>query len=183
VSTTNTHNSSSESQARAQYLSFFIAEEEYGVGILRVKEIVEWMAVTRVPGMPASVLGVINLRGKVVPVVDLAVRFGLPARPVTRFTCIVVVEVEAEEGRREMGLLADRVSQVTELSAGEVEAPPAFGTRVRADYLEGLGRQAQGFVLLLDVDRVLSAPELLAGAAAAEAPLVAPTAAPAVQAP
>jgi purine-binding chemotaxis protein CheW len=145
-----------------QYLSFFIAGEEYALGILQVREIIEYETVTRVPGSPAWIRGVTNLRGSVLPVVDLAMKFGLPPSTVNRRSCIVVVEVKLQGEKRVMGVLADAVGQVLELGPGEVEPPPAFGTPVRADYLVGMGRLGKKFILLLDVDRVLSSHELLA---------------------
>ncbi len=158
-----------ESPDLAQYLTFHLAREEYAIGVLRVKEIIEYGTVTRVPATPPWIRGVINLRGSVVPVVDLAVKFGLPASEVTRRTCIVIVEVHLEEELTVMGIVADSVSQVMDLKPEDVEAAPSFGTRVRVEYLLGLGRAGKSFVLLLDIDRVLSADEMLA-ARAVEAP-------------
>ncbi|MBZ4406860.1 chemotaxis protein CheW [Myxococcus sp. XM-1-1-1] len=150
-----------EKSVRSNYLSFMLAGEEYGVGILRVREIIEHRPITRVPGMPAAVQGVINLRGSVVPVVDLAVKFGLPPRPITRWTCFVIVEVSLDGRQGAMGLLADSVSEVLELGPEDIEQPPAFGTRVRLDFLVGLGRHEDTFIMLLDLDRLLSVAELL----------------------
>ncbi len=155
-----------------QVLGFFLAGEECAVPILRVREILEFDAVTRVPGTPPWVRGVMNLRGSVVPVIDLAVKFGLPPASLTRRTCIVVVETDLEGERVVMGVLADSVSRVLDVAPGEIEAAPAFGTAVRVDYLLGLARLSGRFVLLLDIDRVLSAAELLR-VAAAEAPAAA----------
>jgi len=151
---------------QAQYLGFYIAEEEYAIGILRVKEILEYDTITKVPGTPPSIRGVINLRGSVVPVVDLALKFGLPESPITKRTCIVVVEVDLDGERTVMGVMADAVSQVIDLGPEDVEPPPAFGTRVHMDYLLGMGKAGKKFILLLDIDRVLSANELLQAAAA-----------------
>src|SRR5574337_946200 len=151
-----------------QYLTFYLAGEEYGIGILRVKEILEYDTLTKVPTTPSFIRGVINLRGSVVPVVDLAVKFGLPATPVTKRTCIVIVEVALDGQPTVMGVLADAVSQVMDLTPADIEAPPAFGTRVKVDYLQGMGKVGKRFVLLLDADKVLSAPELLAAEAASE---------------
>jgi len=145
---------------QTQYLGFTIADEEYAIGILRVKEILEYDTITRVPGTPPSIRGVINLRGSVVPVVDLALKFGLPASPITKRTCIVVVEVELDGDRTVMGVMADAVSQVMDLADGDVQPPPAFGTRVRMDHLLGMGRAGRKFILLLDIDRILSVNEL-----------------------
>jgi len=146
---------------QAQYLGFYVAEEEYAIGILRVKEILEYDTITKVPGTPPSIRGVINLRGSVVPVVDLALKFGLPASPITKRTCIVVVEVDLDGERTVMGVLVDAVSQVMDLGPGDIEPPPAFGTRVHMDHLLGMGKAGKRFILLLDIDRILSVNELM----------------------
>ena len=146
---------------QSQYLTFYLAGEEYAIGILQVKEILEYDTLPKVPQTPPSIRGVINLRGSVVPVVDLAAKFGLPPSPVSKRTCIVIVEVDFDGQRTVMGVLADAVSQVMDLTPADIEAPPAFGTAVRVDYLQGMGKVGKKFVLILDVDRVLSAPELL----------------------
>lgn len=150
------------SNERSQYLTFQLAGEEYAVRILEVREIIEFGEVTRVPGTPAFVRGVTNLRGRVVPVIDLAVKFGLSETPVTRRTCIVLVDVSFEGAPALMGLLAASVNQVLELAPTDIEPPPSFGTLVRPDFLVGLGRSGARFVLLLDVPRVLSSAELIA---------------------
>ena len=151
----------SEVTRLAQYLGFTLAGETYAIELLRIREIIEHVPITRVPGMPSSVLGVINLRGRVVPVVDLAVKMGLGPRPITRWTCFVIVEAVMDGERTSLGLLADSVSEVLDLGPDDIEPPPAFGTRVSMDYLRGLGRQEQRFILLLDLDRLLSTQELL----------------------
>jgi purine-binding chemotaxis protein CheW len=145
-----------------QYLTFFVDGEEYALGILRVKEIIEYSGVTRVPMMPTHVRGVINLRGSVVPVVDLALKFGLKRSEPTKLTCIVVVELELDGRQTVMGVMADAVSQVIELADGDIEAPPSFGTRVSLDYLTGMGKAEGKLVLVLDIDRVLTSEELAA---------------------
>ncbi len=150
----------------SQHLTFCIAEEQYAVAILRVREIIQYEDVTRVPLTPPWLRGVINLRGSVVPVVDLAVKFGLPASAVTKTTCIVIVELTLSGERAVMGVLADSVSQVLELNASDIEPPPAFGTRVRVDYLTGMGKLGRQFALILDIDRVLSSDEVLSAVAA-----------------
>jgi purine-binding chemotaxis protein CheW len=156
---------------QTQYLTFYLAGEEYAIGILCVKEILEYDTLTKVPQTPPWIRGVINLRGSVVPVVDLAAKFGLPAGAITKRTCIVIVEANLDETRVVMGVLADAVSQVMDLAPEDIEPPPTFGTRVRVDYLQGMGKVGKKFVLLLDVDRVLSATELLSTVqAATEAP-------------
>jgi purine-binding chemotaxis protein CheW len=143
-----------------QDLGFHVAEEEYAIGILRVREILEYDTATRVPGTPRSIRGVINLRGRVVPVVDLAVKLGLPESQITKRTCVVVVEVDLGGERSVMGVLADSVSQVLDLPQGEIEPPPPFGPRVRVECLVGMGRAGKRFVLLLDIDKLLSLDEL-----------------------
>jgi len=141
-----------------QFLSFQLAGEEYAVNILRVKEIIEYDDLTRVPGMPTSVRGVINLRGRVVPVVDLALRFGLPESQITQRSCIVMVEIGQGENAVVMGIIADAVSEVLDLTAEQIQSAPSFGTAVGAEYLDGMA-EATGrkFVMLLNVERALSA--------------------------
>jgi purine-binding chemotaxis protein CheW len=144
-----------------QYLTFFLAGEEYAITILKVKEIIEYHTVTTVPKTPKWVRGVINLRGAVVPVVDLAVKFGMEERPVTRTTCIVIIEGCFGEQNATMGVIADSVSQVIDLPASEIQEPPSFGTRIRVDYLMGVTQLGEKFALMLDVDKVLSTDELV----------------------
>ena len=153
---------------QSQYLGFHIAGEEYAIGILRVREILEYDIVTRVPTTPRSIRGVINLRGSVVPVVDLAVKLGLPESVVTKRSCVVVVEMVLEGERTVMGLLADAVTQVFDLPATEIEPPPPFGTRIRVECLLGMGRAGKKFVLLLDIDRLLSTDDVVAAQTAAD---------------
>ena len=153
-----------QKETSAQYLCFRLAGEECAIGILRIREIIEYDVVTKVPAMPPWVRGVMNLRGAVVPVIDLTVKFGLPESPVTKRTCIVIAEVELDGEPTVMGIVVDAVSQVLELSSADIEPPPAFGTSVKVDYLLGLGKFGDRFVLLLDIDRVLSAAELLKAA-------------------
>lgn len=143
-----------------QYLTFFLAGEEYAITILKVKEIVEYHTVTTVPKTPQWIRGVINLRGAVVPVVDLGVKFGMEQRPVTRTTCIIITEGCSEEQSATIGIIADAVSQVLELPESEIHEPPSFGTRVRVDYLLGMLPMGTKFALLLDADKVLSTDEL-----------------------
>ncbi|AKJ08007.1 Positive regulator of CheA protein activity [Archangium gephyra] len=159
--------SSQTTAASSQYLSFILAGEEYALGILQVKEIIEYDTVTRVPGTPAWVRGVFNLRGSVVPVVDLAVKLGMAPSVLSRWSCIVVVEVTLGRERIVLGLLADAIGQVIELEPGAVMPPPSFGTPIHGDYLLGMGRLGTGrkFVLLLDIDHVLSSQEVLAASA------------------
>jgi len=144
-----------------QYLTFLLAGEEYAISILKVKEIIEYDTVTVVPKTPKWIRGVINLRGSVVPVVDLAVKFGLEERPVTKTSCIVIVDGQLENQNTTMGIVADAVSQVMDLAANDIREVPEFGTRVQVNYLLGMARLGKKFALLLDVDKVLSTDELL----------------------
>ena len=148
-------------QGVRQYLTFMIGGEEYAVSLLKVKEIIEFDVITKVPKMPEWVRGVINLRGNVVPVVDLAVKLRQPASEIGKLTCIVITEVQCDGEAKVIGVMADAVSQVIDLRTEEVEAPPSFGTRVKADYLLGMARSGKKFCLMLDTDKVLSSQELL----------------------
>jgi purine-binding chemotaxis protein CheW len=145
-----------------QYLTFITAGEEYAIAIVKVREIIEFEAVTTVPNTPVWIRGVTNLRGSVVAVVDLATKFGLPASGISKFSCIIITEVMFHGESLIMGVLADSVSQVIDLSADEIEPPPPFGTRVKTEYLLGMGALGKKFCLILDIDKVLSADELLA---------------------
>jgi purine-binding chemotaxis protein CheW len=140
-----------EQAAADQVLSFFVGGAEYGVPILRVRELVGSLAITRVPSAPAFVRGVANLRGRVVPVVDLSLRFGREETTVTRWSCIVIVE-SASVGL--VGLLADSVSQVVALSTA-LEPPPSFGTSAPRQFLAGMGAQGDHFLLVLNLEAVL----------------------------
>jgi purine-binding chemotaxis protein CheW len=160
--------------SKVQYLTFFTAGGEYAISIVKVSEIVEFEAVTTVPNTPVWIHGVTNLRGRVVPVVDLAVKFGLPASRISKYSCIIITEAVFEGESVTMGVLADSVSQVIDLSAEEIAATPPFGTRVKTEYLLGMGAVGNKFCLILDIDKVLSADEFLAvtESAADQAPAV-----------
>lgn len=153
-----------------QYLTFMIAGEEYAISLLQVKEIIEYDTVTPVPKTPEWVRGVINLRGSVVPVIDLAVKFRLPASVAGRLTCIVITEVECGGEATIMGVMADSVRQVIDLKPEDVEHPPTFGTRVKVDYLLGMARSGKKFCLILNTEKVLSTDELLELSDAVEQP-------------
>jgi purine-binding chemotaxis protein CheW len=156
-----------------QYLTFFLAGDEYAIGILQVTDIIECGAVTKVPGTPAWIRGVHNLRGAVVPVIDLAVKFGLPPTVVTRRTCIVIVELRVDDEAMIMGVMADAVHQVVELGADDIQPPPAFGPRVSVDCILGMGGSNGKFIVILDIDHVLSTTEILAaGETVSEAEMV-----------
>lgn len=143
-----------------QYLTFLLGGEVFAIGILNIKEIIEYGNVTNVPMMPEFVRGVINLRGAVVPVIDLAMRFSRPPSPITRRTCIVLIEVETEGERYNIGVTVDAVNEVLEIPASEIEPPPAFGAKIRSDFIGGMGKIAGKFVIILDADKVLSVDEM-----------------------
>lgn len=145
-----------------QFLTFMLGGETFAIGILSVKEIIEYGSLTTVPMMPDFIRGVINLRGAVVPVVDLAARFGRKAAEVGRRTCIVIAEVANAEGHQDIGVIVDMVNEVLEIAPADIEPAPAFGARIRSDFISGMGRMDGGFVILLDVSRVLSEDELAA---------------------
>ena len=144
-----------------QYLTFMIGGEEYAVSLLKVKEIIEYDTVTQVPKTPEWIRGVINLRGSVVPVIDLAVKFRQASSVVGKLTCIVITEVQCGDEAAVMGIMADSVRQVIDLRPRDIEESPAFGTRVKVDYLLGMARSGKKFCLLLDTEKVLSTDELL----------------------
>ncbi|AXS79357.1 chemotaxis protein CheW [Dechloromonas sp. HYN0024] len=147
-------------EAPAQYLTFSLSGEMFGLGILNVKEIIEYGNLTEIPMMPNFIRGVINLRGSVVPVIDLAARFGGQPTAVGRRTCIVIVEVPDEDNRHDIGIIVDAVSEVLEIPGSEIEPPPSFGARIRADFIFGMGKVAGKFVILLNIDKVLSVEEI-----------------------
>jgi len=143
-----------------QYLTFFLVNEECAISILKVREIIEYDTITTVPKMAPWMRGVINLRGSVVPVVDLAAKFGMEQKPVGKTTCIVIVEAQFENQETTVGLIVDAVSQVMELSQDDIQQVPDFGTSVQMDYLIGMAQSGKKFALLLDVDKVLTTEEL-----------------------
>ena len=143
-----------------QYLTFTLGGRMHAFGILNIKEILEYGAVTSVPMMPEFIRGVINLRGAVVPVVDLSARFGDSRSDITKRTCIVIIEVASGDGSQDIGVVVDAVSEVLEIPAAEVEPAPAFGARIRTDFIQGMGKIDGKFVIILNVDRVLSVDEL-----------------------
>jgi purine-binding chemotaxis protein CheW len=151
-------------EAPAQYLTFSLHGEMFAVGILNVKEIIEYGNLTEIPMMPPFIRGVINLRGAVVPVIDLSCRFGNAVTEIGKRTCIVIVEVlegtGADEFRHDLGIMVDAVSEVIEIPAGEIEPPPSFGAKIRADFIHGMGKVAGKFVIILNIIKVLSVEEI-----------------------
>lgn len=144
-----------------KYLTFQMGKEVYGIEILKVQEIIGMMPVTRVPKTPDFVRGVINLRGKVIPVIELRRKFGMESREDTDRTCIVVVQVIGAVGTVTMGLLVDEVSEVLNVGQEQIEAPPSFGVGVDTDFILGMGKVGQKVLMLLDADKVLSNEELV----------------------
>ncbi len=151
-----------------QYLTFNLGSEMFAVGILNVKEIIEYGNLTEIPMMPSFIRGVINLRGAVVPVVDLSCRFGHQTSEVQRRTCIVIVEVTQEDVKHDIGIMVDAVSEVLEIGVKDIEPPPSFGAKIRADFIAGMGKVAGKFVIILQIDRVLSVEEMAVLANVAE---------------
>jgi purine-binding chemotaxis protein CheW len=155
--------------ARAgKYLTFKLAAEEYGLEILKVQEIIGTMRITRVPQMPSFIRGVINLRGKVIPVVDLRQKFGLAAQADTERTCIIVVQISQGDRRVTTGILVDDVSEVQNIAAEQIEPPPSLGASVSTDFILGMGKVAQKVVMLLDTEQVLTREHVAALAKAGE---------------
>ena len=143
-----------------KYLTFTLANEEYGIGILKIKEIIGMMPVTPVPQTPAYVKGVINLRGKVIPVIDLRLKFGMEAADYTERTCIIVVEIPGQAATVQIGIVVDAVSEVLNVKGSDIEDTPTFGTKLNTDYILGMAKMEGGVKILLDIDRVLSHEEI-----------------------
>lgn len=145
-----------------QYLTFMLGGEMFSISILCIKEIIWYANLTEVPMMPDCIRGVINLRGAVVPVMDLSARFGKPSTPVTKSTCIVIVEVDSQgDGEHQnMGVVVDSVQAVLEIPSSEIEPAPNFGAKIRPDFIEGIGKVNGKFVILLNMNQVLSSEEI-----------------------
>ncbi len=144
-----------------KYLTFTLASEDYGIGILKIKEIIGMMPITSVPQTPSFVKGVVNLRGKVIPVVDLRLKFGMPAIDYTERTCIIVVEISGQSSAIKIGIVVDAVSEVLNIKGEDVENTPAFGTHVNTDYILGMAKIGGSVKILLDIDKVLSTQDLV----------------------
>ncbi|MFO1381516.1 MAG: chemotaxis protein CheW [Chitinivorax sp.] len=161
-----------DSGSSRQYLAFTLNGEVFAIDILQIREIIEFGALTEVPMMPPTIRGVINLRGSVVPVIDLSARFGRGPSAVARRTCVVILEVSKDGVTQTLGVMVDAVNEVMEIPAEDIEPAPAFGTRIRTDFIAGMGRVNGRFVIILDVAHVFSLDELaslgrLAGSAVA----------------
>lgn len=143
-----------------KYLTFTLAREHYGIGILKVKEIIGMMPITSVPRTPEFIKGVINLRGKVIPVIDLRLKFDMEEIDYTERTCIIVVEIDANDATVLIGIVVDSVSEVLNIQESEIEEAPTFGTKLDTDYILGMAKMEGGVKILLDIDRVLSTEEI-----------------------
>lgn len=154
------HAGMAATQDQQQYLTFMLGGETFAIGILAIKEIIEYGNLTEVPMMPAYIRGVINLRGSVVPVVDLSARFGRKSTQLTRRTCIVIIEVASDEEKQVVGVVVDAVNEVLEIPQEQIEPPPAFGAKIRTDFIRGMGKVNSKFVIILNVGNVLSIDDL-----------------------
>lgn len=143
-----------------KYLTFALGNEEYGIQIVKVKEIIGMMAITSLPKTDTYVKGVINLRGRVISVIDLRLKFEMQAADYTERTCIIVVEIEKDDAVIPIGLVVDAVSEVNNIKADEIDAPPAFGASVETNFILGMAKKEDGVKILLDIDRVLRRDEL-----------------------
>lgn len=154
-----------------QYFTFTLGEEEFALEIDRVREVLDYTTITKVPRMPRFLKGVINLRGNVVPVVDLRLKLGMSAIEKTVDTCIVIIDIPIEGELTQMGALTDSVKEVIELDPGDIAPPPKMGTQLDNQFIKGMGKQDERFLIILDIDRVFSADELAAvGSTAADHP-------------
>ncbi|CAH2031222.1 chemotaxis protein CheW [Trichlorobacter ammonificans] len=145
-----------------QYLTFKLADEIFALDVAKVREILEYTSITKVPQTPEFMRGVINLRGSVVPVVDLRLKFGMESTEQTVNTCIIVVEVTLEGDTTVLGALADSVQEVVEMEPDQIEPAPHIGTRLNTDFIKGMGKHDDNFIMILDIDRVFSEQEMAA---------------------
>jgi purine-binding chemotaxis protein CheW len=152
-----------------QYLTFTLDNEQYAIAVSKVREVLEHTRITKLPRTAEFMKGIINLRGAGVPVIDLRLKFGLPETPITKDTSIIVMEVESLDGSVVVGALADAVHEVVEIEAKDIEAAPRFGTRLSAEFIKGVGKKDDLFIILLDIDRIFNAEEITVLASEQEA--------------
>lgn len=143
-----------------KYLTFILGDEGYGLEILKVQEIIGMQEITKIPRTPVYVKGVINLRGKVIPIIDLRSKFGMEEQELTRKTCIIVVQVERADNALIIGIIVDEVSEVLNISGDQIEAAPSLGSRVDTHFILGMAKTESAVKILLDIDKVLSAEEM-----------------------
>ncbi|MBT5229525.1 MAG: purine-binding chemotaxis protein CheW [Methylococcales bacterium] len=151
-----------KSDALTQFLTFELGHERFGINILHIREIIEYKQVTTVPMMPAFITGVINLRGNVVPVINLASRFGKGSTELTKRTSVVIVELEQNDTKLEAGVVVDVVNAVLDIAPSDIEPAPSFGSSIRTDFIEGMGKVEEGLLILLNMNNILSVDELSA---------------------
>lgn len=147
-------------QELRQYLTFKLGEEIFALDVSQVREILDYIKITKVPQTPDYMCGVINLRGSVVPVIDMRLKFGLSKTEPTVNTCIVVMEVNIDQEKTVLGALVDSVQEVFELEPGEIEAPPRIGTQLKTEFIKGMGKRDEKFIIILDLDKIFSVREL-----------------------
>lgn len=155
-----TENSNADSSDNSQFLTFQAGGDTFAIGILDVMEIIEIEAITRVPMMPEFICGIINLRGRVVPVIDLSKRLGRSVSSVSKKSCIVLVEVIHKEESQTIGMMVDEVNEILEIDQQHTQPPPDFGTDIRTDFIRAMGRVEDRFIILLDVNHVLSVSDI-----------------------
>ena len=143
-----------------QFLTFTLDNEQYAIGVAKVREVLEHTKITKLPRTAVFMKGIINLRGAGVPVIDLRLKFGLPETPITKDTSIIVMEVESQDGAVVVGALADAVHEVIEIDEKSIEPAPRFGTRLAAEFIKGVGKKDDLFIILLDIDRIFNAEEI-----------------------
>lgn len=148
-------------QRDGKYLTFSLGGEEYGIGILKIKEIIGMIRITPMPQTPDYVKGVVNLRGKVIPVIDLRLRFSMPPTEYAERTCIIVVEIQAQGKTVILGIVVDSVSEVLSIRAEDIADTPTFGTGLKTDFILGMAKMGGGVKILLDIDKVLSSDEVI----------------------
>ena len=157
------------SESINQYLTFTLGDEVYALDIASVREVLEYTSITKVPRTPGYIRGVINLRGRAVPVVDVRLKFDMPETERTVDTCIIIVEVKLGGEETVIGALADSVKEVMDIEPGDIEPAPRMGTSIRADFIRGIGKHGEEFIILLDIDKVFSEEELIHLASASDA--------------
>jgi purine-binding chemotaxis protein CheW len=143
-----------------QYLTFTLDNEQYAIGVAKVREVLEHTKITKLPRTAVFMKGIINLRGAGVPVIDLRLKFGLAETPITKDTSIIVMEVESQDGSVVVGALADAVHEVIEIDEASIEPAPRFGTRLAAEFIKGVGKKDDLFIIILDIDRIFNAEEI-----------------------
>jgi purine-binding chemotaxis protein CheW len=143
-----------------QYLTFTLDNEQYAIGVAKVREVLEHTKITKLPRTAVFMKGIINLRGAGVPVIDLRLKFGLPETPITKNTSIIVMEVESQDGAVVVGALADAVHEVVDIDEKSIEPAPRFGTRLAAEFIKGVGKKDDLFIIILDIDRIFNAEEI-----------------------